>query len=197
MKLDKTEIARRQLGTALALFLEDSDPVSVHTLACAGCEIAEHLTRKAGEEPFSTHALLTFPDLDHGEIRRLQNQYWNAFKHAQTRDGIEREDSELLERFGDEVNDHTLFVGWHDYMLAVGALPMEAQIFQAWYFALYPEKSNPEVDTRIYRQLFPMLPSKFRADQKRALRQVISSFREDAEVMTHPKTDPRPLMLRA
>ena len=197
MKLDKTEIARRQLGTALAMFLEDSDPVSVHTLACAGCEIAEHLTRKAGEEPFSTHALLTFPDLDHGEIRRLQNQYWNAFKHAQTRDGIEREDSELLERFGDEVNDHTLFVGWHDYMLAVGALPIEAQIFQAWYFALYPEKSNPEVDTRIYRQLFPMLPSKFRADQKRALRQVISSFREDAEVMTHPKTDPRPLMLRA
>jgi hypothetical protein len=197
MKLDKTEIARRQLGTALAMFLEDSDPVSVNTLACAGCEIAEYLTRKAGEEPFSTHALLTFPDLNIDKIRQLQNQYWNAFKHAQTRGGIEREDSELLERFGDEVNDHTLFVGWHDYMLAVGALPIEAQIFQAWYFALYPEKSNPEVDTRIYRQLFPMLPSKFRADQKRALRQVISSFREDAEVMTHPKTDPRPLMLRA
>jgi len=197
MKLDKTEIARRQLGTALAKFLEDSDPVSVNTLACAGCEIAEYLTRKAGEEPFSTHALLTFPDLNIDKIRQLQNQYWNAFKHAQTRGGIEREDSELLERFGDEVNDHTLFVGWHDYMLAVGALPIEAQIFQAWYFALYPEKSNPEVDTRIYRQLFPMLPSKFRADQKRALRQVISSFREDAEVMTHPKTDPRPLMLRA
>jgi hypothetical protein len=152
---------------------------------------------QGGEEPFSTHALLTFPDLNIDKIRQLQNQYWNAFKHAQTRGGIEREDSELLERFGDEVNDHTLFVGWHDYMLAVGALPIEAQIFQAWYFALYPEKSNPEVDTRIYRQLFPMLPSKFRADQKRALRQVISSFREDADVMTHPKTDPRPLMLRA
>jgi hypothetical protein len=197
MKLDKTEIARRQLGTALAMFLEDSDPVSVNTLACAGCEIAEYLTRKAGEEPFSTHALLSFPDLNIDKIRQLQNQYWNAFKHARTRGGIEREDSELLERFGDEVNDHTLFVGWHDYMLAVGALPIEAQIFQAWYFALYPEKSNPEVDTRIYRQLFPMLPSKFRADQKRALRQVISSFREDADVMTHPKTDPRPLMLRA
>src|SRR5215472_12928401 len=103
MKLDKIEIARRQLGTALALFLQDSDPVSVHTLACAGCEIAEHLTRKAGEKPFSAHALLTFPDLDIGKIRQLQNQYWNAFKHARTHDGIEREDSELLERFGDEV----------------------------------------------------------------------------------------------
>jgi hypothetical protein len=25
------------------------------------------------------------------------------------------EDSDLLERFEDEVNDHTLFIGWHDY----------------------------------------------------------------------------------
>ena len=119
MKLDKTEISRRQLGTALALFLEDSDPVSVHTLACAGCEIAEYLTDKAGEKPFSTHALATFPDLKIGEIRQLQNQYWNAFKHARTRGGIERKDRELLARFGDEVNDHTLFIGWYDYMLAV------------------------------------------------------------------------------
>jgi hypothetical protein len=90
---------------------------------------------------------LTFPDLDLGEIRRLQNQYWNAFKHAQTRGGIEREDSELLERFDDEVNDQALFIGWYDYRLAVGALPIEAQVFQIWYFALYPEKLNPEVDT--------------------------------------------------
>src|SRR5262245_48778562 len=195
MKLDKTEIARRQLGTALTLFLQDSDPVSVHTLACAGCEIAEYLTRKAGAEPFSTHALLTFPDLNIGKIRELQNQYWNTFKHARTRGGMERKDGELLERFGDEVNDHTLLIGWHDYMRAVGALPIEAQIFQVWYFALYPEKLKPEVDTTIHQKVFPMLPSKSRADQKRALREVISSFRRDAEVMCHPQTDPRPLML--
>jgi len=178
MKLDKTEIARRQLGTALALFLEDNDPVSVHTLACAGCEIAEHLTRKAGQEPFSTHALLTFPDLDRGEIRRLQNQYWNAFKHARTRDGMEREDTDLFERFEDDVNDHMLFVGWYNYALAVRALPIEAQIFQAWYFALYPERLNPEVDTTIHQQVFPMLSSKSRTDQKLALREVISSSDE-------------------
>ena len=195
MKLDKIEIARRQLGTALALFLQDSDPVSVHTLACAGCEIAEHLTRKAGAKPFSTHALATFPDLDVGKIRRVQNQYWNAFKHALMRNGMERDDRDLLEHFDDGVNDHTLFIGWHDYMLAVRALPIEAQIFQVWYFALYPEKLAPAVDTTQYQRNFPMLPSKPRADQKRALRQVISSFRRDAELMAHPQTDARPLIL--
>ena len=82
-------------------------------------------------------------------------------------------------------------------MLAVRTLPIEAQIFQVWYFALYPEKLNPEVDTTTHQRLFPMLPSKSRAGQKGALREVISSYRENAEVMTDPKTDPRPLMLRA
>lgn len=32
----KAAVARRQLGTALALFLDDSDPISVHCLACGG-----------------------------------------------------------------------------------------------------------------------------------------------------------------
>ena len=156
-----------------------------------------YLTRKAGEKPFSTHAVATFPDINIGKIRRVQNQYWNAFKHARPRSGIERKDRELLERFGDEVNDHTLFIGWYDYMLAVRTLLIEAQIFQVWYFALYPEKLNPEVDTTTHQRLFPLLPTKSRADQKRALREVISSYQGNAEVMNHPKTDPRPLMLRA
>jgi hypothetical protein len=153
MKLDKTQIARRQLGTSLALFLEGADPVSVHTLACAGSEIAEHLTRKAGAEPFSTHALATFPDLDIKDLRRIRNQYWNAFKHATTFGGVDRADEELLERFKDEINDHTLFVGWYDYTLATGVLPIEAQVFQIWYYARYPEKLNPNVDTASHQKL--------------------------------------------
>ena len=197
MRLDKAQIARRQLGTALALFLADSDPVSVHTLACAGCEIAEHLTKKAGAKPFSTHALATFPDLDIKEIRSLQNQYWNAFKHATTHGGAERADQELLERFCDEMNDHTFFVGWHDYALAVGSLPLEAQAFQVWYFALYPEKLNPEIDTTSYECVFPNLKAMGRSDQKKALQSVIAKFRSEQDLMSHPQTDSRPLILPA
>jgi hypothetical protein len=172
--------------------------VSVHTLACAGCEIAEHLTRKTGAEPFSTHALATFPDLDVGKIRRVQNQYWNAFKHALTRGGMERDDRDLLERFKDEINDHTLFLLAGMITCSRSAhCPSRRKIFQVWYFALYPEKLAPEVNTTRYQQYFPMLPSKSRADQKQALREVISSFRQDAELMADPQTDARPLMLGA
>ena len=78
MNLTKAQVARRQLGTALQLSLDDLDPVCVHALGCAGGEIAEHLTRKRGKRPFSTHALARFPDLDAKKIRRLRNQFWNA-----------------------------------------------------------------------------------------------------------------------
>jgi hypothetical protein len=195
MKLDKTEIARRQLGTALALFLDDADPVSVHTLACAGAEIGKHLTIKANAEPFSTHALATFPTLDIAKLKRIRNQYWNAFKHATTRDGLDRADEELLERFTDEVNDHALFVGWYDYALATARMPLETQVFHVWYFARYPDKLNPEANSTEFQSVFPNLASLSRSDQKRALREVIAKYRGDPEIVNHPQTDARPLVL--
>ena len=194
MKLDKAQVARRQLGTALALFIDDLDPVSVHTLACAGGEVAEHLTRKAGIQPFTSHALATFPDLDLKEVRRLQNQFWNSFKHATTHTGKDRADHELLDRFNDLQNDHTLFVGWHDYLLAVNAIPIEAQAFQAWYFALYPDKLNANVDVMQYETLFPKLRDRPRKEQKMALREAIAKARLDSDVMGDPCTERGPLI---
>ena len=47
MTLDKTHITRRQLGVALALFLEDLVPLVVHVLACNAGEVAEYLAVKA------------------------------------------------------------------------------------------------------------------------------------------------------
>ena len=195
MKLDKPKVARRQLGAALALFIDDLDPVSVHTLACAGDEIAEHLTHKAGAKPFSSHAMATFPDLDIKELRRLQRQFWNAFKHATTRDGKERDDRKLLEQFSDLQNDHTLFVGWYDYMLAVKAMPVEAQVFQAWYFALHPEKLNPAADTAQCDSIFPGLRAKSRGAQKKALRKAIAKARRDKSIMTNQRTDRQALII--
>lgn len=196
MNLDKARVARRQLGAALALFIDDLDPVSVHTLACAGGEIAEHLTRKAGAEPFVGHAMATFPEMNIREIRRLQNQFSNSFKHATTRGGEERSDKELLKRFDDRQNDHALFVGWYDYVLAVNNMPIEAQAFQAWYFALYPEKLNPEVfDASVYDAMFPKLRERQCKEQKKALKAAIARARQDKAIMGDPGTECSPLIL--
>jgi hypothetical protein len=192
----KIESARRQLGTALALYLQDADPVSVHCLAGGGCELIEFYAKKAGGEPFTSHVLKTWPDLDNKTVRRLQRQYWTAFKHATHRHtGAERDDDELLARFNDEQNDHVLFIGWYDYALAARQMPIEAQVHQAWYLALHPMKLDPQYSAEPYANLFPDLRPKPRAEQKRMLNQVIQRTRSDAVVMSDPRTDRRPLVL--
>ena len=194
--MEKAEVARRQLGTALHLFIADDDPVSVHVLACGGGEISESLARKGGQEPFTTHILETVPDIDPGKIRALRNQFWNAFKHSTTRKGVDREDASLLARFDDEQNDHALFIGWYDYMNAVGTLPLEAQVFQVWYFAKYPDKLNPAADFEFVSRAFPRLDVLERRHQKLRLRATVRRYSKNRDVVEDPRTDRRRLVLR-
>src|SRR6266516_3347971 len=135
----KIEAARRQLGTALHLYLRSLDPVSVHCLANGGCELIEFYAKKAGGEPFTSHILKTQPKLDIVALRKIQRQYWTAFKHAvHQRSQQERNDEKLLSRFTDEQNDGALFIGWYDYAQATKMMPVEAQVHQIWYIALNP-----------------------------------------------------------
>jgi hypothetical protein len=193
--MDKLEIARRQLGTALALFLDDLDPVSVHCLACGGGEVAETLTQRAGEEPFADHALGVVPDLTRRSLREMRNRYWNAFKHAVDHGGMDRQDEETIANFNDEKNDHVLFVGWYDLMLAAGKMPIEAQAFQAWYFAKFPEKLSEDSDLAPFLEAFPDLNSLSRMDQKARLREMIARSRDIVEVMEDERTDRQPLIM--
>jgi hypothetical protein len=136
----KIEVARRQLGTATHMYLRDLDPVSVHCLANAGCELMEFYARKLSGEALLTGFAQLAPDTEIAKLKRLQRQYWNAFKHA-TKKGspaVERDDEGNLRQFTDEKNDLALVIGWSDYHRATGTIPIEAQAQQVWYFALHP-----------------------------------------------------------
>lgn len=195
MALDKVQIARRQLGTALALYLADQDPVSVHSLACASAEIAETLTQKAGAEPFSTHVFATQAHITAKALKEMRNRYWNAFKHASRQNGDERDDGEDIANFTDEKNDAVLFIGWHDFMNAKSYLPIEAQAFTAWYFALNPGRFEPTYSADDFEAIFPGVKTLPRSEQKAMLRAAIEEHRTNPEIMNDPRTDPRPLVL--
>src|SRR5262245_9471682 len=155
----------------LNLYLRDLDPISVHSLANGGCELIEHYAEKAGSETYVSHVLKTYPDLNIKDIRKIQRQYWNAFKHATTHGGEEREDDDLLSKFTDEQNDPALFIGWFDYAQATKTMPIEAQIYQIWWMALHPEKVDQRNagERADAQRLFPGLPERSRAEQKRML----------------------------
>ena len=194
----KIECARRQLGTALDLYLRDRDPVSVHCLANGGCELIEVYAKKAGAKPFVSHILETRPDLDIKALKTVQRKYWNAFKHALKRHGgDERDDEELLSSFTDEQNDVALFIGWYDYAQATKMMPVEAQVHQIWWIALHPDKLDPKHASKLtqYQQFFPGLRERSRAKQKRMLKKVIERMRTNKKVMRDRRTDSRPLVL--
>jgi hypothetical protein len=192
----KIEVARRQLGTALFLYLRDFDPVSVHCLASAGCEVIEHFAKKVGREPFMMQVQQQNPNLPFEELRGMQRRYWNAFKHATERKGVERQDNEILANFTDEQNDVALLIGWHDYHMATKKIPMEAQTHMAWYITLHPEKLNPGHELERYTRYFSAeIKNKSRSMQKAELRSVIERTRSVHEIMGHAETDTRGLMI--
>lgn len=82
-------------------------------------------------------------------------------------------------------------------MLATGTLPPEAQAFQMWYFALYPDKLNLDVDSTPYERVFPNLKEKSAPERKKMLRDWSASARNDLDLMADPQTDARPLILPA
>jgi len=179
------------------MFLRDQDPVSVQCLACGAGEILDGLVPQTGREPFATSIRQNRPDLDEMAIRRIRNQYWNAFKHLYSRKkGILRNDVELLARFSDVQNDGALFIGWTDYMTLRRKMPVSAQVFDAWYCAIYEEKLHPTIDLCAVRRVFPGIRAQERADQKRRLKLMVEEWEHREDILRDPSTEPGPLIVQ-
>jgi hypothetical protein len=185
----KLQVARAQLATALDLFIRDKDPISVQCLACGGGEVVEALAQLKGIDPFSTHALQEHPHLDVAKLRAIRNQYWNSFKHLADRKGLLRDDEELLASFDDTKNDAALLVGWRDYVALQGKLPIAAQVFELWWFALNEDKLRSHSNLQTIRDAFPDIASVGRTEQKRRLRQTVEEWCKDAELVLDPRTE--------
>jgi len=197
MDLDRSGIVRRLLGTATQLFINDLDPISVHCLASSAAEHASFLSVQKTGTAFNDHILATFPERKLKDIRQLRNRDWNVIKHAKNQSGNPFDVEKELSGFNDQINDATLFVVWYDFQMSGEPLPLEAQVFQVWYFELYPEKLNPEhVIEKGYTQEFPNLPQLSRSEQKRLLRDKICHFRNNESLLSHPDTDERSLVLK-
>jgi hypothetical protein len=145
--LNKQEVARRQLGVALHMFLREEDPVAIHCLALGGGEIAEVLADIAGGTTVVNTLLQEQPEASLARIYSEKNKFWNAFKHGRHKNGKVREDEELLRGFDPSHNEDMLYFGWYDYARAGLPRPIEAQVFEVWLLAKHPDKISPDADT--------------------------------------------------
>lgn len=137
-KLDKEEVASRQLDTAIDLMFGGGDIVSVHTLASASSTIFADLLHAKGEKAWRDEIVECFPGNEQ-EVRRVLREAQNFFKHA------DRDPDAVLE-FDEVTNDETIIVATLEYgqILRLNkndrkklTTPMSA--FQMWYFAKTPD----------------------------------------------------------
>jgi hypothetical protein len=84
--ITKIDAAKRQLRTAIRLWFEDADPVSIHTLAFAAYEIIHTISKKRSPSRSELIFDLPVPDERKKEFRMWVKSHANFFKHAD-RDG--------------------------------------------------------------------------------------------------------------
>lgn len=203
MDVDKADVARRHLGTALALYLDDVDPVSVHTLACAGAEVAEALSEIAGSNPFRFFRTQEQGrEISDTQYYKIRNEFVNAFKHAKSFTGEIRDDSKILSAFSDVDNDERLFIGWFDFGHSGRSHPIESHVFQTWFLALHPSRlcgsdEGQALAQDLVNEFGGDLPTIPRVRQKKRLRESISRARKIKKLMADPLVDHRQLILRS
>jgi hypothetical protein len=101
MKVSKLDAARRQLDCAIRLWINDDDPVSIHTLAFAAFEIINDLNAKRGNKAVTLQGLTeTLAKPGHlTEVMGYMKKPMTFFKHSN------RDPLAILE-FAPEVNEY-------------------------------------------------------------------------------------------
>jgi len=185
-ELSKLEVAQRQLVTAIRLFLQDDEPVSIYTLASNAWEVIDALCTERGIDSISNETRGHIPA--HKDLKRhyINDPYRNFFKHA------DRDFDEILGGFDDTKNDAVLFLAAEDYMRMQNKSPVEFQVYQLWFLSLNVDKIAPgdmeDVMGNIERHL-PRIENMSRTEQKKMGQELLAEAWADEDLAKHPKVE--------
>jgi hypothetical protein len=127
----KLDAVRRQLNTAIRLWFEDADPVSIHTLASAAHDILHQLFKKRGLTGLLFDADIVVPEYRREWIEAITKHY-NFFKHG-------RKDADKTIELRPGVNEFLLIFQIRALRQMGETLTFFEQAFMQWYFINRPE----------------------------------------------------------
>jgi hypothetical protein len=167
MKLTKIDVAEAHIRAAVRLFFACEHPAPVYSLTCAAREILMTIGEKLG-----IVTLLHEYAADHGislkEAIRRASPFANFMKHA------DRDPDAVLEGFEDDEIDPFLLIACKDFHKISGGMPVEAQVFEAWWHAAHTEKLSeaPRAMRELARLSIRVFPIGFRSatrDEKKRI----------------------------
>jgi hypothetical protein len=165
IKISKLDAARRQILTAIRLYFNHGDIVSMHTLAAAAFKITQNICDKSPNLPDSLTDWI-----DQLVKPEDKNVFWNKlhetanfFKHA-------NHDPDAVHEFSPEQTENILFFAVYQYQQLTGEWSAEIRLFTNWYMLHHPESFNSPQQTislghdlygadrnRFWRELLPLL----------------------------------------
>ncbi len=119
------------------------------------------------------------------EVKRIASYGRNFFKHA------DRDPNATLDDFYDGRNDGVLYAAIKDLRtLNNNRLPLEAQAFETWFAATFPDQVIDGADylARVER-LYPNFGTMSREDLKRMARTHLHDALQEDSITQHPDTD--------
>jgi hypothetical protein len=182
-------VARSQLLTAIDIFFNDRDPISVHVLASNAREILESLCRLAAVEPITELLLRDHPNKPKKDIYTTLNFYRNCFSRVGKTWEERKAEQAILNQFDDNTNDYLLYVCVEDYVRLRGSSPFPMQALYAWFCALHSDLLGPVYPRQKFRDLFPGISQMNRYQQKRVALGIIKRSSDDPEVLANPQTE--------
>lgn len=186
LTLDKATVARRQLATGIRLQFGAGDPVSIFTLAANGWEIIDTLCRLEDVSSFSNDMREHIPESKDLKRDYVNSPFRNFFKHAD-------HDPEVVATGVREIDcDHMLYLGTEDYIRLRRRSPIEFQVFQLWYLAIYPGKVKPAGLAKVLEtvdEAFPGIRALTRKQQLEMGLSFLNEARSDGTLVSDPRTE--------
>jgi hypothetical protein len=160
----------------------------VYSPASNAWEVIEVLCTSAGVDSFSKQARTNLPD--HTLKYYVNEPCRNFFKHAEQ----DPNPDSSVELGGAHVAA-IQFLDVEDYIRLRQGGPVEAQVFQAWFIAVFPERvteDDPMAQAKreIAKRAFPGIATPAASDQMALGRQILAAARQDAGLAADPKTEP-------
>ena len=143
----KLDAVRRQLGTAIALWANDGDPISIHTLAFAAHQIVHDLNRQQGGPPLLLDEPSIRPEKKH-DYANIVKRDANFFKHADNR-GKGKQKPEMEIEF--DPNSNEFFIALT--ILALQFIKQDLTELEIAFYTWY-RINRPEMLTDTGRELF-------------------------------------------
>jgi hypothetical protein len=139
--VNKLQAARRQLETALDLYFNEKDPVSIHTLTAAAYNVLRDVNLNTGGTPMlvkQIHAeqIATITGKKLGEIRSILNETENFFKHA-------KDDPTGMLTFDDGQAEVLLFDAIGKYIEITQERVPVFGAFHLWFASRHPDNLKP------------------------------------------------------